>query len=123
MFKSKTVFIVGAGASKEGGLPTGVELKKTIADKLNFTYPRGGINGDWIGGDTTIEASLKSYMTQIRRTGYFEPILRACRKIRDAMPQASSIDTFIDHHHDDEFITLCGKVAILESIFESRASQ
>ena len=34
----KTVFVFGAGASKEAGLPTGEELKSKIADLLNVYY-------------------------------------------------------------------------------------
>ncbi len=36
MFKSKTLFIVGAGASAEAGLPIGRELKVKIRDKLKY---------------------------------------------------------------------------------------
>ena len=40
MIKSKTVFIVGAGASAEVGLPVGGQLKKVISDKLNISSVR-----------------------------------------------------------------------------------
>jgi NAD-dependent SIR2 family protein deacetylase len=38
MFRSKTLFVVGAGASSEAGLPTGYELKNKIAELLNFHF-------------------------------------------------------------------------------------
>ncbi|OHC73646.1 MAG: hypothetical protein A3G18_02705 [Rhodospirillales bacterium RIFCSPLOWO2_12_FULL_58_28] len=38
--------------------------------------------------------------------------------IRDAMPQADSIDNFIDAHRDDKNIALCGKLGIISSILE-----
>lgn len=38
MFKRKTVFIVGAGASKELDLPMGDGLKGIIAQKLFFEW-------------------------------------------------------------------------------------
>jgi len=41
MFKSKTLFVVGAGASQEAGLPTGTELKSIIAEKLDITFDHG----------------------------------------------------------------------------------
>jgi hypothetical protein len=37
VFRSKTLFIVGAGASQEVDLPTGTQLKDIIAKKLNIT--------------------------------------------------------------------------------------
>ena len=36
MIKSKTVFVIGAGASKEVGFPLGAELRHIISSKLNF---------------------------------------------------------------------------------------
>ena len=36
--KKKTTIIVGAGASKEVGLPTGCELKKVIAEMLDYEF-------------------------------------------------------------------------------------
>ena len=38
MFEPKTVFILGAGASHEVGLPLGRESRKTINIKLDFYY-------------------------------------------------------------------------------------
>ena len=38
MLPFKTVFILGAGASKEVGLPTGSELKKLIAKNLDIEF-------------------------------------------------------------------------------------
>jgi hypothetical protein len=122
MFKSKTVFVVGAGASQEADLPTGTQLKAIIAEKLNFTYPPAGIYLDTLTGDQQVEASLKAYQHQIRQTADFNPVLHAARKIRNAMPLASSIDTFINDHSDDEYVGLCGKMAILQSIIEAEQS-
>ncbi len=38
MFKRKTVFVVGASASKEVDLPVGDELKNSIASKVNIGF-------------------------------------------------------------------------------------
>lgn len=38
MFKKKTVFVVGAGASCEVGLPAGDKLKGIIGNKLNIRF-------------------------------------------------------------------------------------
>ena len=43
------------------------------------------------------------------------PILHAAWKIRDALPQAISIDNFLDSRPDPH-IELCGKLAIAKAI-------
>ena len=42
MFRSRTLFVVGAGASYEVGLPTGAQLKRTIGQKLAMQFDRNG---------------------------------------------------------------------------------
>ena len=42
-------------------------------------------------------------------------------RIRDAMPQAISIDNFIDTHGENKLIELCGKLAIVRTILEAEA--
>ena len=47
------------------------------------------------------------------------PYLHSGWRIRDAMPQAISIDNFIDSHQGDKNLELCGKLAIVRSILEA----
>ena len=47
----KTVFVIGAGASKEANLPTELELKSKIAQLLDIRFPDGY---DQKSGDYTI---------------------------------------------------------------------
>jgi hypothetical protein len=115
--KSKTVFVLGAGASAEVGFPLGAELKSIIAKKLNITFPDGYRQQD---GDYAITGALRE---KVRlpdgRNGNINPYLHKAWHIKDAMPQAISIDNFLDNHSDDEEIKLCGKLAIVRSILES----
>src|SRR6266853_1701782 len=112
MLSSKTVFIVGAGASSEAGLPVGSELKGIIARKLDlrfehFSSPIGS-------GDLTIfEALRRQYPNDINT------YLGACWRVRDGIILAPSIDDFIDAHQEDETIAECGKLAIARSILEA----
>ncbi len=47
MFAKKTLIIVGAGASKEVGLPTGEDLASEIAAMLEFRFDFGRlVEGD-----------------------------------------------------------------------------
>jgi hypothetical protein len=44
MFNKRTVFIVGAGASSECGLPTGHQLKEAIAGGVRFQFDGRGLS-------------------------------------------------------------------------------
>lgn len=110
MFKQHTTIVVGAGASKECNLPTGLELKNVIARLLDIRFERGFRMNS---GDPCICDAISTF---VERTGSrnINPHLRAAWRIRDAMPQAISIDNFIDAHQGDALLELCGKLAYLE---------
>ncbi len=115
MFKPRILFVVGAGASKEAGLPIGNELTATIAEKIKFKFE----DFSQTAGDTRIAEALREHVRrEDRRGGDIEPYLQACRQISAAMPQAPSIDSFIHTHQGNKEIELCGKLAIVQSILE-----
>ncbi len=109
MQPKKTVIVVGAGASQEAGLPTSADLKTSIARILDVRFQLI----EQISGDRTIAASLGACFRDIN------PHLHACWKMRDALPQAMSIDNFIDSHRGNEKIEFCGKLAIVRSILDA----
>lgn len=115
----KTVFIVGAGASKEVGLPIGSELTKSIATALDIRFEAGYrlIRGD----HRIVEALRVAAGNSDPPSRDINPLLQAGWRIRDAMPQASSIDAFIDSLSGDKQIELCGKLAIVRTILEAEA--
>ncbi|MEK6707395.1 MAG: hypothetical protein AABY81_01105 [Pseudomonadota bacterium] len=117
----KTIFIVGAGASKEVGLPIGSELKESIAKVLDIRF-ESGIR--MVSGDDTIFRALNAtaQSTGSSSSPDINSFLHACRRIRDAMPQAGSIDSYIDTHSGDKQIELCGKLAIIRTILEAEAT-
>jgi hypothetical protein len=117
MSNKKTLYIVGAGASKEAGLPTGYELKEKIASLLNIIFEDGYTQ---TGGDRLICEAIRIHVKQSEiQKNNINPYLHAAWSIRDAMPQAISIDNFIDTHNDDKKIELCGKLAIVRSILDA----
>ena len=121
MSNKKTLYIVGAGASSEANLPTGYELKEKIASLLDIRFERGYTQ---ISGDSYIYNALQIYVEKLEIQKkeidlYLQAYLHAARHIRDAMPQAISIDSFIDTHNDDKKIELCGKLAIVRSILNA----
>jgi hypothetical protein len=116
--KKSLVFVVGAGASKEAGLPMGSELKSNIASALDIRY---GDRDRLSSGDWLIESAIRH---QVEKQGGrdINPHLNASRHIAAAMPQAASIDNFIDAHRDNELITFCGKLGIASCILAAEAS-
>lgn len=118
MIKSKTVFVVGAGASNEVGLPTGFELRKLIAAKLDNRFDNFGLK--LVSGDYQIvEAITKHVRLQTPKLIDINPYLFASWRIRDALPQALSIDNTLDAHTNDKEAQLCGKLGIIQSIREA----
>lgn len=114
---ANTVFIIGAGASKEVNLPTGYELKAEICEMLNLKWNLGQQES----GDYLIVQALKEF---IRETGGdvrndLQKYINDARHIRNALPQAISIDNFIDAHRQNEGIELCGKLAIARAILKA----
>lgn len=113
----KTVYVIGAGASAEVGLPTGEELKERISELFDMRF--GGF-GTLESGDDKILEALKLHV--IKTTGNkknLQSFVDTARHIRDGLPLAISIDNFIDTHRDNEKIALCGKLAIVCSILEA----
>lgn len=109
------VFVIGAGASAELGLPTGYDLRKKISALLNFEF-HDAISTQLLRGDETILSALR---TEVGPHGPLKPFIEKARLIRDAMPQAESIDNYLDSHSGDRETELCGKLAIVRSILEA----
>jgi len=120
MFQSKTVFIVGAGASSEVGLPVGADLKNEISQKIDIQFEHGfrQNTGDYQIMETYRKhsSSLKSFSQNVN------DYLHASWQIRDAMPQSISIDNYIDAHRGNRLIELCGKLGIVKCILEAEKS-
>lgn len=115
MLKTRTVFVLGAGASFEVGLPQGEKLKQIIADKVNIRYDLSYRTS----GENSIDHALRVHVnSDDEKRGDFNLYLRAGHHIHDAMPQALSIDNFIDQQNDEK-IELCGKLGIVHSILEA----
>lgn len=117
--EGKTTIILGAGASCEVGLPVGRELKTRIARLLDIRYGRGGYEQE--SGSEEIDFSFRN-IVQAEGGRDINPYLKACWRIRDAMPQAISIDNYLDAHADDELTVIAGKLGIAQSILAAERS-
>lgn len=128
MYEKNTLFIIGAGASAELGLPTGARLINDISQRLDIRF-QDGIRQ--VSGDSVIFDALRSHvssLTEYWKTNQTQELIEApslnsyqqsCWQIRDAMPQAISIDNFLDTHQGNEKIKISGKLAIARSILEA----
>ncbi len=112
---SKTVFVIGAGGSKEVGLPTGNQLKSKIAEKLSFEVEwRELKGGDGAINRVLVGREINSYINDFD----VNKAVRDCATISASMPLAISIDNFIDSHKGEKEIELCSKLAITRTILE-----
>ncbi len=113
MFKSKTVFVVGAGAGEEVGLPTGAELSDALVSKLAY-YRKGS------GFDEEILIFLKNYAA--KGTTHLHAYISACTQICLGLPYSRSIDEFINKHRESKLLQFCAKIAIAKTIVEKECS-
>jgi len=108
MFKRKTLFVLGAGASYEVGLPVGVTLARTISHMLDVdpSSPVGGLLGQLYN------------QRRLSSNDYH----RAAMQISKGVRFTNSIDDYLDRHSNDENIQLVGKLAIVKSILDAEAN-
>jgi len=117
MFRSKTVFIVGAGANCDLGFPNGAQLLNEIAEALDF-YANSPTRSD--GGDDRI------YQTLCRLSGVHSGVSTqltqyqaAALQIRSAAPLGQSIDYVINQLDGSPFVAKVGKLAIARRILDA----
>ncbi|WP_439614199.1 hypothetical protein [Reyranella sp.] len=109
MFKSKTVFVLGAGASCEVALPVGAELARIIQKRVNIEWELGQFVPN--GADIDL---FKSIATKFGAE--LNEYMRAGQVIREGILLANSIDDFLDRHNKNERVVQIGKLAIVGSI-------
>lgn len=112
MFQNETVIVLGAGASKEAQMPLGGELTGEIAQVVDLKYKDFDRR---VSGDEQVESALKRHVAATN-PGSFNLYRQAGTQIAAAMPQALSIDAFMDTRRDDEYIQVCGKIGIVRCI-------
>jgi len=118
----KTLFVLGAGASKEVRLPIGAELTELISSALDLRWER---NSSTLtrGSDEIYDAIRYHARTSSNFNCDVNEYIQACRQISSGMPQAISIDNYIHQHRDNPLIEFCGKLAIAHTILSAeRAS-
>ncbi len=113
MYKTKTLFIVGAGASSEANLPVGSQLRHRISEILNIKLERFG---GMISGDFKILEALRAEVGKNSSISDINELLRECSHIVGSLKLSSSIDEYLETHQDNSHAVLCGKLAIVRAI-------
>lgn len=115
MHRRKILFVIGAGASLEVGLPDGDTLKNKIRGLVDIKFDFNSQKS----GDYQIMDALRRFVKGAEEKMDVNDYLRAGWKINAALPQALSIDNFIDAHRNDDKIKLCSKLGIAKAILEA----
>lgn len=117
MVNKKTVIVVGAGASKEFGLPVGEELITEVKKLLRIRTGYYGLS------EQKLLYAFKVFGSSYPGAHNLDKMIDASRKIVKALPHAISIDNLIDEHRGDKELEKCGKLAITLAILNAeRAS-
>src|SRR5688500_4740900 len=105
VFRDDTLFIVGAGASCEFGLPAGRGLASEIMSEANVPL-------SWVHGPETGNAALRDALERYFGREGFKERLQAVRRIASGIYMADSIDSYIDRHRADPYTVEMGKFLI-----------
>lgn len=113
MFESKTVFVVGAGASKEANLPIGTELTSEIARLLDIFV---AYDSRAKSGDDQILSRIRQLIREQPDSWVNNRLIASGKELAAAMALAPSIDTFLQTHRNNQEYVLLGKMGIAKAI-------
>lgn len=119
MLSARTLFIIGAGASCEYGLPDGGVLKSNIRNLLDFRSQSGRLEH----GDPDIHEALR-VLSAFRGENRLDPVelkrhVDEARELAAGLRHAASIDRYLDTleaHEGRPEMARVGKLAIVKAI-------
>lgn len=116
MIRTKTTFIVGAGASCELQMPSGPELVTRIAQSLDFERYGAELQ-------TRDSVLLMQYLGKAasRVAGGEQAMNAAALRLRTAAKLGGSIDSILEQHSNDQMVLTCGKLAIAHFISQAES--
>jgi hypothetical protein len=115
MFRDKTTFVIGAGASAEFGMPVGTELAQLIRQSAVL---RNLSSRDPLVGDDTFHETVTRLW---RGSGAGSEVLQAAKRINEGIHTAVSIDAFIDRNDGNKLLERVGKMLIGLEISKAEA--
>src|SRR5438105_10539862 len=102
MFNRRTLFVLGAGASAEVGLPIGTGLAAAIKKKMDIRFEFG--NRPVGDGDMDLYLQMTRHMND-----NVDEYQNAAWLMRDNLGFAQSIDDFLDNHRSNKWVNHYGK--------------
>jgi len=114
MFANPTVFVIGAGASVEYGLPLGSTLKERIASAVRYRFKEDGLVQD---GDESLLNAIKQQFNNEKAT--VDLYIAAGRELAASMPIHASIDEALYYWSANREAVQLGKIAIAKQILET----
>ena len=112
MFKVPTVFVIGAGAGFDVGMPLGDKLSQIIGEKLRITFE----GNQQTSGDSLIMEAMRQHA---KANGQNANVYRrAAFTVAGGIAYSRSIDSYLHAHKDDKPLQVCGKLAIARTILE-----
>jgi hypothetical protein len=115
MFKTKTVFVLGAGASAEARMPLGWELLEDVKARLDYRFE----HHRRISGDNDLLEAIKDHWGRTNYPLYNRYILEG-HKIVGGATHAVSLDDLLYSIQTPE-ATWMGKLAIVRAIHQAEA--
>ena len=112
MFKVPTVFVIGAGAGFDVGMPLGDKLSRIVGEKLRITFE----GNQQTSGDSLIMEAMRQHA---KANGQNANVYRrAAFGVAGGIAYSRSIDSYLHAHKDDKPLQVCGKLAIARTILE-----
>jgi hypothetical protein len=111
VFEAKTVFVLGAGASAEVGLPVGNALLNEICKLIDIKFDFGSQKS----GDHLITSALKLILKEGREVSKINEHIHAAWQIIRSAQQGISIDHIVDALEDTR-VELVAKLGIVRAI-------
>ncbi|EKS36969.1 SIR2 family protein [Afipia broomeae] len=115
MIRSKTLFIIGAGAGFDIGMPLGEKLSREIGEKINIKFKLGGYEQE--SGDYEIMEALRAIASHEKIN--VNEYLQAGWKVADGVVFSRSIDSYLNAHSGNDKIKVCAKLGIVKAILEA----
>lgn len=116
MLRKPTLFVLGAGASFELGMPLGITLAEHIADYLKFEFDYDRMTK----GNFDLYDALRSHFSNPDKDPTkLHGHLKAASRIRSGIRIARSIDNYVDSHRGDLEVQLLAKIAIFDCILKA----
>lgn len=116
MIRTRTTFIVGAGASSELQMPTNEELLTRLGQGLDFSRLGSPVQ-------TRDMVMLSQFLAKLAAMANKsnEDVIGAANRLFTATKLGRSVDAILAQHDNDPLITACGKIAIVHLICQAEA--